>query len=223
MDWVNSEYKRFRHPFSCKVAGPSGSGKTILVRKIIEHFQEVIIFKNGIPKTLKVIWAYGVEGAVDFAQYPNTIIRYTEGLPELDDLKDGHLLIIDDLMSELANSTQLSQLFTRGRHLEISTIFLVQNALPQGREMRNINLNCNYLILFNNPSDRSQIDILAGRMYTRNKKFFLASFDDATRQPYGYIRRDNTAQTPDKYRLQSNIIPVNGQLVTTCYMPKNVG
>ncbi len=221
MEFVDREVKRFRHPFTCRVAGPSGCGKTVLVKNIIEHFREVIVFKDPVP-ILKVIWAYGVEGAVNYAQFPEVEIKYSEGLPSTDEIKGYHLLIIDDLMSELANSTDLSQLFTRGRHLDISTIFLVQNALPQGREMRNVNLNTNYLILFNNPNNADQTEIMARRMYPKQSKYFMEAFNDATSMPYGYIRRDNTTLTPNKFRLQTNIIPVSGVLNTTCYLIKDV-
>ena len=222
MDFVKKQYKRFKHPFTCKVAGPSGCGKTELVKKIIANFTETIFFKNDSPDVLKIIWAYGVEGAVRYEQYHKCEITYIEGLPSIEELKDCHLLVIDDLMQQLANSSEISTLFTRGRHLEISTIFIVQNALPQGREMRNVTLNTHYVILFDNPGDSGQITILAGRFYPKKRNFFLDSFEDALKTPYGYIRRDNTADTPNKYRLQTNIIPVNGELVTTCYMPKNV-
>lgn len=224
MEFVKSEYKRFKHPFTCKIAGPSGSGKTNLIKNIIENYTHTFYFKENSPDKLKVLWAYGEEGAVDYLQYNNTEIKYVEGLPSNDDIEEfkPHVLIIDDLMSELANSNQLGSLFTKGRHKKISTFFIVQNALPQGRAMRNVNLNTHYVILFNNPSDSSQTDLLAGRFYPRNKKFFMSAFEDATKSPYGYIRRDNTANTPNKYRLQTDIIPVNGKLVTTCYIPKNV-
>ena len=222
MEQVPKEYKRFKHPFTCRVAGPSASGKTVLVKNIIENFKQTIVFNDELPEKLIVIWAYGVEGAVDYAQFNDVNINYVEGLPSMDEIKGCHLLIIDDLMSELANSNDLSSLFTRGRHDKISTIFIVQNALPQGRQMRNVSLNTHYNILFNNPSDSSQINILAGRFYPKNRKFFLNSFEDATKNAYGYIRRDNTQSTPNKYRLQTDIIPKNGKLVTICYIPKNV-
>jgi hypothetical protein len=221
MEYVPKEYKRFKHPFTCKIAGPSGSGKTVLVKEILKNFKECIVYKDGAPEKLKVLWAYGEEGAVDFEQYPNVEVNYVDGLPSMDEINGCHLLIIDDLMSELANSSEIGNLFTRGRHLQISTIFIVQNALPQGRQMRNVNLNTHYLILFNNPSDGSQVDLLAGRLYTKHKNFFLAAFADATKRPFGYVRRDNTQSTPDKYR-QTNIVPIDGSLVTTCYIPKNI-
>ena len=222
METVEREVKRFRHPFSCRVVGPSGCGKTLLVGKIIENFREILCFKEQTPEKFRVLWAYGIEGAVRPLQYPGVQITYVEGIPSMDEIKNNHLLIMDDLMSELSKDSQVGNLFTRGRHLDISTILLLQNAIPPGREMRNVSLNTCYLILFNNPSDNSQTQIIARRMYPRHHRWFLECFADATKKPYGYIRQDNTPETPNKYRLQTEIIPNNGVLNTTCYLRKNV-
>ena len=222
MEAVNREYITFKHPSTCKISGPSGCGKTDLTRDIIKNFRKTFHFKDVTPEIFKVVWAYGVEGAVDYAQYDSVDIKYIEGMPPDEDFEGCHLLVLDDLMDELADNKRVGALFTKGRHKGVSTFFIAQNALPQGKQMRNVGLNCHYTILFNNPGDTSQIKSLGARTYPEGKSFFMDAFKDATKKPYGYIRLDNTPSTPQKYRLQTEIVPKNGELRPICYVPKNV-
>ena len=68
-----------------------------------------------------------------------------------------------------------------------------------------------------NVRDKNQVTHL-GRQFAPGKVTqFIDAFNDATSTERGYIRVDLTPQTPEKYRVQTNIIPgVNG-LAPTIY------
>lgn len=197
-------YMKFIHPFTCLVAGPKCSGKTVLVTDILKNSIKVI---DNI-KQPKICWAYGVwqKGYNDFDKK----ISLHEGLPDEQYLLSNkiNIIVIDDLMNELGDNFQLVNLFTKGsHHLNISVFFIVQNIFHKSKYMRNISLNCHYLLLMKNPRDRSQIMCLARQLYPTKSKKFIESYEEATNEPYSYIKIDLRATTPDKYRLQTNIIP----------------
>jgi hypothetical protein len=91
------------------------------------------------------------------------------------DTKVNNLIVLDDLMTEVKNDTRIGDIFSRGQHKNTSVILLLQNLFPQGKAARDIALNSQYLILFNNPIDRHQIVLLARRIYPKNpdKLMFL--------------------------------------------------
>jgi len=96
-------------------------------------------------------------------------------------------------------------------------MMLTQNVLHQGKHSRTISLNSNYLVLFKNPRDKLQINILARQIFPSQKAFFLESFEDATRDPHGYLIVDLTPVCPERYRLRSGVLPHQRP---TVYVPK---
>ena len=72
--------------------------------------------------------------------------------------------IFDDLMTKAKCDQRIADLFTKGsHHRNISIVYLTQNIFPQGRACKDIALNTQYLVLFNNPIDRQQVATLARR------------------------------------------------------------
>ena len=207
---VDKRHMQFKHPFTCMAAGPTSSGKTVLVRRIIKDYDQTIHFKNGMPSPLKVLWAYGQWQDMYNENLDKCEIQYIDGLPtnfEIEHFKPN-LIIIDDLMTELANNKNLTNLFTKGsHHLNISIIFISQNFYHQGPQMTTIKRNCHYLILMKSPNDKSQIRTLASKMYPSNTSFLISAFEDASEDRYGYIRVDCNPETPEEYRVQTLITP----------------
>ena len=68
-------------------------------------------------------------------------MRYVEGLRSEEEILEykPHIVIIDDLMSELGSDKNLTNLFTKGsHHNDISIIFISQNIFHQRSQMRTI-------------------------------------------------------------------------------------
>jgi len=102
-----------------------------------------------------------------------------------------NLVVIDDLMQELSNDPRITCLFTKGcHHRNLSVIFILQNISHRGKELRDMSLNCHYLVLFKSPRDSSQINHLAKQMFPGHVKYMQESSQDATSRPYGYLLCD---------------------------------
>lgn len=207
---VEGKHLKFKHPFTCMLAGPTSSGKTVLIRRIIKDYDKTFYFKAEIPVPLKVMWAYGQWQSLYNEKLDKCNINYIDGLPSEEEIMNfkPHLIIIDDLMTELGDNKKLTNLFTKGsHHLGISIVFITQNIYHQGSQMRTISLNCHYMLLMKNPKDKRQIITLASQLYPNKGKFFIEAYEDATKQQYGYIRVDHTQDTPELYRVQTRITP----------------
>lgn len=204
---VDARTLQFKHPFTSLIAGPTGAGKTFLLRRILGNHGKLI--STNVPR-LKVLWAYGIWQKAYVNPITNVDIRYVEGLPNEEEIMSDkpHVIVIDDLMTELSSDKKLTNLFTRGsHHLEISIFFLCQNFFYQGSQMKTITGNCQYIILLKNPRDKKQVSYLANQAFLGQAPYFMASYHDATRESFGYLLVDLTQDTPEDCRLRTRIIP----------------
>ncbi len=115
----------------------------------------------------------------------------------------GILIIIDDLMEEASKRSDVKHLFTRGRHEDISVIFLSQNAFHKGAHFREMSLNTDYFVIFKNVRDASTISHIASQMNTT--RFLPLAYKDATMGKYSYLLCDLRSDTDERVRYRANI------------------
>ena len=201
------DYLTFKHPFTCIVAGPSGSGKSYLVREILKNYRLL----TDIEKiSIKVKWCYKrFQPIFHKGIAPNVRVDYYEGL----DLIPGYdIMVVDDLMTDLGENKTFAELFTiDSRKDNFSLFFITHNLFYQGKYMRTISLNSKYIILMKNARGKAQLSVLCRDIFPGKSKYLIESYLDATSKPFGYLRIDCTAETPDKFRLSSDIIPENNK------------
>jgi len=147
-------------------------------------------------------------------------VRYLDWLPKAEMFADkkNRLVIIDDMMRESDES--VVDLFTKhSHHLSASVIFICQNIFHRGKGQRDISLNSHYIVAFKSPRDRTQISSLARQISPGNTAYINEIFEDATKNPYGYLLLDLTQTTPDHLRYRTNIFPDDKP--NFIYVPKN--
>ena len=201
---------QFKHPFTCMVAGMTGSGKTVWVQSLLQQAQAVI---DQAPE--RIIWCYSQwQNAYTQLLMMIPTIEFVKGIPEsLEndsylDVNKRNLIVIDDQMIEAGKDNRIVNLFTKGlHHRNLSVIYIVQNLFHQGKGNRSISLNSHYLVLFKNPRDKLQILTLAKQMYPSETAWFIKEYEEAVRRPYGYLFADLRPTTPDRCRLQTNVLP----------------
>ena len=208
----------FLHPFTALVAGPTGAGKSELLKSIVRYADQLIS-----PPPTRIIWCYaesqssllGLQAKVPHLQLTGNLSQINELQPD-----ERTLIIIDDWMSEISSNSRVSELFYRGsHHRNLSVFLLLQNLFHRGSVMRDIHLNTQYLILFKNPRDTGQIKTLARQMFPRHPKYLTEAYDDATREPFGYLIVDLKPQTQDDRRLSSKILPLETKWI---YVPRGI-
>lgn len=192
-----------KHPFTMIVSGPTGSGKTYWIKKLINNAD-----KYCLPAPTKIHYFYGEYQPI-FSSMQN--VNFIQGLPEnLMQKFDGiepEWIIIDDLMIEAGNSKLISEMFTKGsHHRNLSVILILQNFFSRGKEMRNITLNAQYLVLFKNPRDQTIVTNIARQMLPGKTKKLQAIYEDATRKPFSYLFLDLKPDTPMETRFLTNVV-----------------
>lgn len=64
-------------------------------------------------------------------------------------------------------------------------------------------LNAHYIVLFKNPRDKTVVVSLAKQMYPGNVKFMREAYENATKQPFGYLFIDLKPGTEEQLRLRT--------------------
>jgi len=164
------------------VCEPTDCGKTFFVKRFFRNM-------NAMSDTkFHLILFYYSEWQSSYTEYDNNV-EFHEGLPRNEDYVNDprpKLIVIDNLMCE-ASDNAVIDLFTKGsHHKNLRVIFITQNLFHQSRDMRDISLNANYIVVFKNSRDRAQVQHLARQVYSENIKFLWEVYNDATSIAHGY-------------------------------------
>ena len=172
-----------KHSFSMLVAGGRKAGKTEFTKSLLSNSKRII---NPYPE--RIVWCYTKHQPVLYKQLIaiNSNIEYVHEIPtDIDTMfnrETNNLIILDDMMDEATQDIRISQLFSRGRHDNLSIIFLTQNLFHENQ--RSSSLNSDYMAIFKNARDQSQIQHLAKQVMPTNTKFLMEAYKDATQKPH---------------------------------------
>ena len=191
---------KFKHPFCMMVCAPSRSGKTYWVAKLLEKRADVI--DSEIPS---ILYCYAHEQPL-YEKIKVCVpgIQFQSHLPSTEEIDKMHdaLIVIDDLMNEAVNDASLLSAFTEGsHHRNISVVILMQNIFHKGMYSRTMSINTQYLVLFKNPRDQNQIEILARQIFGRESSEFLRHFHKQTEQSFSSVVLDLHPTTPKSRRI----------------------
>jgi hypothetical protein len=184
---------------SMVVSGPTMSGKSTFVHALLGNKQ---IF-NKPPE--RVYWFYGQ--VTDDLKDKDYILK--EGLPEtFANIPPNSIIVLDDLMQEAKDHPGVTNLFTKlVHHKNLFVINITQNFFLKTNETRTRRLNSQYMVLFKNPSDATQIAVIGRQMYPQSPTFLSHVYSEVTKQPHGYVFIDLRQETDDEMRIRSNILP----------------
>ena len=170
------------------------------------------------PAPEKILYCYGIyQPLFDDMKQNIPHLIFHQGLSDKEEMEQftgGHtLLVLDDLMSDVSKSMQ--DLFCQYcHHIGISVMYLTQNRFHQGKCSRTIALNTHVLVLMHNAS---QVSCVARQLYPGQAGMLEEMYQDAMREPYGYLVIDMSLHACDEYRLRSKIFPGEDPII---YIPR---
>ena len=201
---------QFQHPFAMTIIGSRRTGKTNFVKNLLisrdKHFNSEID---------DIYWfSPGYNEVFDELEENIPNIKLIKGLPSnisalLSDKSRKTLFVIDDLISQAGKRVDVSDMFTNGRHSNLSVILLTQNMYHKGRHFRDMSINSDYFVIFKNIRDTTSLRHLGMQM--NNLEFLTEVFDDIAEKPFSHVVIDFRADTPKHLRFRSNIFGENGE------------
>ena len=164
------------------IIGSTGSGKTYFVSRLIR--ERAKLFKQPIKR---VVYCYEVYQKI-FEPLENQV-NFVKGLIServINSWNREHtLLIIDDLMfGSFSKSDEelLVKLYgVLSHHLNVTVIFITQNAFNKSKYMRTISLNTHYIVLFANRRDGQQVRTLGRQLFSRDTNAFIDIYEETMR------------------------------------------
>ena len=210
MEVIQEDELKFKHPFSMLLTGARRTGKTHFTKTLLRKATDFIT-----PQIDKVFWfapsrqndLFDEMGSYEIGDS----ITFVKDLPSEDLIDFVHekagvgrkLLVFDDLMEEASRRKDVKNLFTRGRHEDLSVIFLAQNTFHQGGHFREISLNTDYFVIFKNVRDGSTINYLANQMNSRD--FLPRAYKHATQDAYSHLLLDMRSDTDERLRVRAKV------------------
>ena len=126
--------------------------------------------------------------------YENEDNPIYDPFPQLDDSTDPRqtLLVLDDLMSEVVSSQLVSRIFSKGRHLSLSVIVILQSYYPQGSSKSIIPMvkNNSSIQLFFKLRNRSEMKLISKKIeFTKKNQHFFDSVveQEIYQKRFGYL------------------------------------
>lgn len=203
---------KFKIPSGMVIIGSSSSGKTTFLLRLLENFETMF---DPVPR--EIVYAYGQYPKKDnyLPQLEAAGIIVIEGIPSEEFLAERaapFLLILDDLMLS-TNKKYLDELYTkRSHHENFSVIFITQN--PFDKNLVTARQNAHYLILMRAPNASLQMKTLGVQLFP-GSNYFMDSYKDATKNPYGYLVVNLHPSSPNELRLSTDIF----NEAITIYLP----
>ena len=200
---------KFQHPYTMLIAGSSGSGKTYFTKNMLNQRVE--------PDFVKIYWFYS-EWQDGYNDMPANV-QLIPGMPSsldtyINEESGPKAIIFDDLMNECVDNVLIQSAFTKKRHHNnVSVILLLQNLFCQGKMMRTIHLNTEYVEVFGNARDKSQFHHFCRQVEPNNSRNLMNAYIDATSKPYAHFLVDLKPLTPNILRYRSNSLSSDEQIV----------
>ena len=191
------------HPYRILIIGGSGSGKTNTLLNLINNQPDIDKIYLYAKDPCKAKYQYlinkrekiGLSHFNDpkaFMEYSNDMQDVYKNIEDYNPIKKCKVLIVfDDMIADMINNNKLNpivtELFIRGRKLNISIVFITQSyfKVPNKRELQQITLN-----------HLSDIDF----------KYFMEIYKKCTAEPYSFLVNGTTLPTDDPLRFRKNIL-----------------
>ena len=125
------------------------------------------------------------------------------------DKENKILIVFDDMIADMINNKKLNsvvtELFIRGRKLNISLIFNTQSYFKVPKDVR---INSTHFFIMKIPNKRELQQIAINHSSDINTNDFIKIYGRCTDKPYSFLVIDTTlsANTPLRFRTNLNII-----------------
>ena len=207
------------HPYRILIVAGSGSGKTNLllnlinnqpdIDKIYLYAKDLYEAKNQylINKREKVGLDH-FDGSKAFIEYSNDMQDVYKNIEGYNLGKKRKILIVFDYMiANMINNKKLNpivtELFIRGRKLNISIVVITQSYFKVPKDVR-LNSICFFIMKIPNKRELQQIAL--NHSSDIDFKDFIKIYKKCTAEPYSFLVNDTTLPSDDPLRFRKNLL-----------------
>ena len=139
-----------------------------------------------------------------FIDYSKTIDDVYENLEDYNPTKKRRVLIVfDDMIADIESNKKLSpivtELFLRGRKINISLVFISQSysKLP-----KTIRLNVTHYFIMKIPNKRELHQIASNHLSDTDFRDFMKFYKEYTKEPYSFLVNDTTLSSDNSLQFR---------------------
>ena len=117
------------------------------------------------------------------------------------------LIVFDDMIADMINNKKINpvvtELFIRGRKLNISIVFITQSYFKVPTDVR---LNSTHFFIMKIPNKRELQQIALNHSSDIDFKDFIKIYKKCTTEPYSFLLNDTTLPSDDPLRFRKNLL-----------------
>ena len=142
-----------------------------------------------------------------FIEYSNDMHDVYKKIDHYNPDKENKMLIVfDDMIAYMINNKKLNsivtELFIRGRKLNISLVFITQSYF---KVLKDVRLNTTHFFIMKIPNKRELQQIAINHSSNINTKDFINIYKKCTDKPYTFLVNDTTLSSDDPLRFRKNL------------------
>ena len=142
-----------------------------------------------------------------FIEYSSYMCGVYKNINNYNPDKENKILIVfDDMIADMINNKKLNsiltELFIRGRKLNISLVFITQSYFKVPKDVR---LNTTHFFIMKIPNKRELQQIAINHSSDINTKDFINIYKKCTDKPYSFLVNDTTLSSDDPLRFRKNL------------------
>ena len=209
------------HPYRILIIGGSGSGKTNALLNLIENQPDIdkIYLYAKDPYEAKYQYLINKRESVGinhfndpkaFIEYSNDMQDVYKNIDEYNTDKERKILIVfDNMIADMINNKKLNsivtELFIRGRKLNISLVFITQSYFKVPKDVR---LNTSHFFIAKIPNKRELQQIAINHSSDISTKDFINIYRKCTAEPYSFLVNDATLASDNPLRFRKNLFNI---------------
>ena len=141
-------------------------------------------------------------------EYSNDMQDNYKNIEDYNPTKKRNVLIVfDDMIADMNNNKKLNpvvtELFIRGRKLNISIVFIMQSYFKVPKDAR---LNSTHFFIMKIPNKRELQQIALNHSSDIDFNDFMKIFKKYTKEPYSFLVNDTTLPSDDPLKFRKNLL-----------------
>ena len=205
------------HPYRILIIGGSGSGKKNALFNLINNQSDIDYLYAKDPYKKKYQYLINKREKVGlnhfndpkaFMEYSNDMQDVHKNIEDYNPIKKRKTLIVfDDMIADMINNNKLNpivtELFIRGRKLNISIAFITQSYFKVPKDVR---LSSTHFFIMKIPNKRELQQIALNHPSDIDFKDFMNIYKKCTKEPYSSLVNDTTLPSDDPLRFRKNLL-----------------
>ena len=152
---------------------------------------------------------------LDHFKDPRAFIQYSNDMQDvyknIEDYNPGKkckvLTVFDDMIADIINNKKINpvvtELFIRGRKLNISIVFITTSYFKVPKDVR---LNSTHFFIMKIPNKRELQQMALNHLSDIDFKNFMKIYKKCTTEPYSFLVNDTTLPSDDHLRFRKNLL-----------------